>query len=85
MPSDGNLNGMCKNRLAARRSKGKADRRKRAAMPTDKLSSKKMKKLEKKMGYALKRKAEAEGDAQLDDAPEEDEEKVKEVVMEEIQ
>lgn len=88
MPSNGNLNGPSKNRLAARRSKGKADRRKRSQMPKDKvakadttrgarpgimptsgprakLSSKKAKKLEKKMGYALKRKMEADGEAEM--------------------
>ncbi|KAM0259711.1 hypothetical protein ACHAQJ_003145 [Trichoderma viride] len=37
--------------------------------PRAKISSKKARKLEKKMGYALKRKMEAEGEAVMKDAP----------------
>ncbi|KAK5995941.1 hypothetical protein PT974_04360 [Cladobotryum mycophilum] len=38
--------------------------------PRAKVSSKKARKLEKKMGYAMKRKMEAEGEAVMKDAPE---------------
>jgi hypothetical protein len=84
MPSGGNLNGPCKNRMAARSSKAKKQRRQKAeharnkitkadttrgarpgllpnSGPNAKISAKKAKKLEKKMGYAIKRKMEAEG------------------------
>lgn len=84
MPSVGNPNGPSKNRLAARSSSAKKQRRQRSEharnkiskadttrgarpglLPTSgpraKLSSKKARKLEKKMGYAMKRKMEAEG------------------------
>ncbi|KJZ77707.1 hypothetical protein HIM_02884 [Hirsutella minnesotensis 3608] len=37
--------------------------------PRAKLSAKKARKLEKKLGYALKRKMEAEGEAEMKDAP----------------
>ncbi|KAL7795102.1 hypothetical protein V8C37DRAFT_375612 [Trichoderma ceciliae] len=37
--------------------------------PRAKISGKKARKLEKKMGYALKRKMEAEGEAEMKDAP----------------
>lgn len=88
MPSVGNPNGPSKNRLAARASKAKKQRRKRSAEPKSKIakadttrgartgllptsgprakiSAKKARKLEKKMGYALKRKMEAEGEADM--------------------
>ncbi|KAI1774347.1 hypothetical protein F4818DRAFT_419664 [Hypoxylon cercidicola] len=39
--------------------------------PNAALSSKKKRKLERKMGYALKRKMEAEGEVEMKDAPEE--------------
>lgn len=85
MPSVGNPNGPSKNRLAARASKARKERRKRSQTPKDKvakadttrgarpgllptsgpraaISQKKLRKLEKKMGYALKRKMEADGE-----------------------
>ncbi|KAI9155177.1 hypothetical protein HJFPF1_07753 [Paramyrothecium foliicola] len=88
MPSVKNPNGPSKNRLAARASKAKAQRRKRSEeartkitkaearrgarpglLPTSgpgkKLSAKKQRKLEKKMGYAVKRRMEAEGEAEM--------------------
>ncbi|KAI1371391.1 hypothetical protein F4677DRAFT_450508 [Hypoxylon crocopeplum] len=43
--------------------------------PNAALSSKKRRKLERKMGYALKRKMEAEGEVEMKDAPEEKTEK----------
>jgi hypothetical protein len=86
MPSVKNPNGPSKNRLAARATKAKAQRRKRSEenrhkiakadtrrgarpglLPTSgpraKVSAKKARKLEKKMGYAMQRKMEAEGEA----------------------
>lgn len=88
MPSVKNPNGPSKNRLAARASKAKKERRKRSLAPKDKIakadatrgaragllptsgprakvSGKRARKLEKKMGYALKRKQEAEGEAEM--------------------
>lgn len=84
MPSVSNPNGPSKNRLAARASSAKKQRRQKSEqarhkiakvdtmrgarpglMPTSgprkPVSGKKARKLEKKMGYALKRKMEAEG------------------------
>ncbi|KHN97224.1 uncharacterized protein MAM_04821 [Metarhizium album ARSEF 1941] len=40
--------------------------------PRAKVSAKKARKLERKMGYALKRRVEAEGEAQMRDAPDVD-------------
>ncbi|KAF5006999.1 hypothetical protein FDECE_6647 [Fusarium decemcellulare] len=110
MPSVKNPNGPSKNRLAARASKARKERRKRSEAPKDKvakadttrgaragllptsgprakLSAKKARKLEKKMGYAMKRKMEADGEAEMKDAPAEaeGEKKVEEVAMEDIQ
>lgn len=88
MPSVGNPNGPSKNRLAARASKAKKQRRKRSSEPKSKIakadttrgaragllptsgprakiSAKKARKLEKKMGYALKRKMEADGEEEM--------------------
>ncbi|KAH6889789.1 hypothetical protein B0T10DRAFT_561373 [Thelonectria olida] len=55
--------------------------------PRARLSGKKAKKLEKKMGYALKRKMEATGEAEMNDAPENTikEAQTEEVVMDDIQ
>ncbi|KAM0429612.1 hypothetical protein ACHAPT_006213 [Fusarium lateritium] len=55
--------------------------------PRAKVSAKRARKMEKKMGYAMKRKMEAEGEAEMKDAPVENEggEKVEEVVMGDIQ
>ncbi|KAF5018624.1 hypothetical protein F66182_9374 [Fusarium sp. NRRL 66182] len=110
MPSVSNPNGPSKNRLAARASKARKDRRKRSEMPKDKvakadttrgarkgllptsgprakMSAKKARKMEKKMGYALKRKMEADGEEEMKDAPEvqEEEKKTEEVEMGDIQ
>ncbi|KAI5458520.1 hypothetical protein BGZ63DRAFT_426902 [Mariannaea sp. PMI_226] len=55
--------------------------------PRAPVSSKRARKLEKKLKYALKRKMEAEGEAEMKDAPEEkaSEEKASEVAMDDIQ
>ncbi|CAM1502775.1 Fc.00g075510.m01.CDS01 [Cosmosporella sp. VM-42] len=57
--------------------------------PRKPISAKRARKLEKKMGYAMKRKMEAEGEAEMKDAPEtnatKNEVAAKEVTMEEIQ
>lgn len=102
MPSVGNPNGPCKNRLAARASKARKDRRKKSQAPKDKIakadttrgarkgllptsgprakmSAKKARKVEKAMAHAMKRKMEADGEAEMKDAPEaETEEKTEE-------
>ena len=108
MPSVKNPNGPSKNRLAARATKLKSQRRKKSEegrnkiskadstrgarpgiLPTSgpraKLSAKKARKLEKKMGNALRRKMEAEGEAEMRDAaPEvEQEEAVQRQIAEE--
>ncbi|KAM5356499.1 hypothetical protein ACJ41O_003145 [Fusarium nematophilum] len=55
--------------------------------PRAKISAKRARKLDKKMGYALQRKMDAEGEAEMKDAPAEaeGENKVEEVVMGDIQ
>ncbi|KAF4983433.1 hypothetical protein FZEAL_1162 [Fusarium zealandicum] len=55
--------------------------------PRKPVSGKRARKLEKKMGYATKRKTEADGEAEMKDAPAEskEEEKVEEVAMADIQ
>ncbi|CAF3450828.1 hypothetical protein SNK03_002309 [Fusarium graminearum] len=109
MPSVGNPNGPCKNRLAARASKARKDRRKKSQAPKDKvakadttrgarkgllptsgprakMSAKKARKVEKAMAHAMKRKMEADGEAEMKDAPEaETEEKTEEAEMADIQ
>ncbi|KFA69121.1 hypothetical protein S40285_00039 [Stachybotrys chlorohalonatus IBT 40285] len=111
MPSVKNPNGPSKNRLAARASTARKQRRKKSEagqhkisksdmmrgarpgiLPTSgpraQISAKKARKLEKKLGYAMKRRMEAEGEAEMKDAPEiqgETSEGVKEVEMEEIE
>ncbi|KAM0199467.1 hypothetical protein ACHAPA_005001 [Fusarium lateritium] len=109
MPSVGNPNGPSRNRLAARASSARKERRKRSEAPKDKvakadttrgarkgllptsgprakLSAKKQRKVDKAMAHALKRKMEAEGEAEMKDAPElETEEKTKEAEMGDIQ
>lgn len=88
MPSVKNPNGPSKNRLAARATKAKAQRRKKSEearhkiskaettrgarpglLPTSgpraQISAKKARKLEKKMGYAIQRKLDAEGEVQM--------------------
>ncbi|KAI0139556.1 hypothetical protein F4776DRAFT_594767 [Hypoxylon sp. NC0597] len=49
--------------------------------PNAALSSKKRRKLERKMGYALKRKMEAEGEVEMKDAPEDEKVKTTEEEM----
>lgn len=49
--------------------------------PNAALSSKKRRKLERKMGYALKRKMEAEGEVEMKDAPEDEKIKTTEEEM----
>ncbi|UNI22463.1 hypothetical protein JDV02_008352 [Purpureocillium takamizusanense] len=107
MPSVKNPNGPSKNRLAARATKAKSQRRKKSEEARNKiskadstrgarpgllptsgpratLSAKKARKLEKKMGYAMRRKMEAEGEAEMRDAPEvEQEEAVQRQIAEE--
>lgn len=96
MPSGGNLNGPCKNRLAARASKAKKMRQKRSEYaknkiskndvargarpgllpnsgPRAKLSSKKARKLEKKLGYAIQRKLETDGEVLMEEAESDEE------------
>ncbi|KAI1065849.1 hypothetical protein NW752_005691 [Fusarium irregulare] len=109
MPSVSNPNGPSKNRLAARASKARKERRKKSETPKDKvakadttrgarkgllptsgprakLSAKKQRKVEKRAAHALKRKMEAEGEAEMKDAPEvETEEKTEEAEMADIQ
>ncbi|KAF4496178.1 hypothetical protein FAGAP_7666 [Fusarium agapanthi] len=93
MPSVGNPNGPSKNRLAARASSARKERRKRSQAPKDKVakadttrgarpgllptsgprakvSAKKARKIEKRLAHAMKRKMEAEGEAEMKDAPE---------------
>lgn len=53
--------------------------------PRKAISKKKARKLEKKMGYELKRRMEAEGEAVMKDAPVVDEQKVQEEQEMEIQ
>lgn len=88
MPSVSNPNGPSKNRLAARASKARKERRKKSETPKDKvakadttrgarkgllptsgprakLSAKKQRKVEKRAAHALKRKMEAEGEAEM--------------------
>ncbi|CEJ94432.1 hypothetical protein VHEMI09966 [[Torrubiella] hemipterigena] len=95
MPSGGNLNGLSKNRLAARASKARKQRTKKSVAgkhkiekadvrrgakpgllptsgPNARISSKKAKKLEKKLGYAVQRSMAASGEAVMKDAAEED-------------
>ncbi|PNP84710.1 hypothetical protein FNYG_01804 [Fusarium nygamai] len=110
MPSVGNPNGPSKNRLAARASSARKERRKRSQAPKDKVakadttrgarpgllptsgprakvSAKKARKIEKRLAHAMKRKMEAEGEAEMKDAPEAEDEgqKAEEVEMGDIQ
>ncbi|KAI1407404.1 hypothetical protein F5Y13DRAFT_195468 [Hypoxylon sp. FL1857] len=52
--------------------------------PNAALSSKKRRKLERKMGYALKRKMEAEGEVEMKDVPEEEDGKTTKTTDEEM-
>lgn len=88
MPSVSNPNGPSKNRMAARASSARKQRRQKAehaknkiskadttrgarpgllpnSGPRAKISAKKARKLERKMGYAMKRRMEAEGEVEM--------------------